>query len=202
MKYKAIGFDYGGVLYGQTGRFFDGRVAELLAVDVEKYRQIYFTHNKKPISTKRIWELVLSDLNREDYYDRLMALIDRLEEDKKVNVDVLNLVNQLREMGYKVGLLSNNSVQKAEKMRQQKIDSYFDAFCVSAEIGYSKPDKPAFECLAKKLDVKLNQLVFIDDEPTSLKNFADCDYRPILYTSYQRLLDQLNKIGIQTSNEQ
>ena len=145
---------------------------------------------------------MLSDLGRVDRFDDLNLLIERIGSAKKVNTDVLRLVTHLREGGYKVGLLSNNSVQKAEKMRQQKIDSYFDAFCVSAEIGYSKPDKPAFECLAKKLDVKLNQLVFIDDEPTSLKNFADCDYRPILYTSYQRLLDQLNKIGIQTSNEQ
>ncbi len=202
MKYKAIGFDYGGVIFGQPGYNFDASVALLLDVSLGEYRQAYFSHNRKPITSEQIWRLVLSDLGRVDRFDDLNLLIERIGSAKKVNTDVLRLVTHLREGGYKLGLLSNNSVQKAEKMRQQKIDSYFDAFCVSAEIGYSKPDKPAFECLAKKLDVKLNQLVFIDDEPTSLKNFADCDYRPILYTSYQRLLDQLNKIGIQTSNEQ
>ena len=188
MKYKAIGFDYGGVIFGQPGYNFDASVALLLDVSLGEYRQAYFSHNRKPITSEQIWRLVLSDLGRVDRFDDLNLLIERIGSAKKVNTDVLRLVTHLREGGYKVGLLSNNSVQKAEKMRQQKIDS--------------KPDKPAFECLAKKLDVKLNQLVFIDDEPTSLKNFADCDYRPILYTSYQRLLDQLNKIGIQTSNEQ
>lgn len=196
MSYKAIGFDYGGVISGLPGGYFDARVAALLDVPIEEYRHVYFTHNKKLLQPHQIWRLVLSELGRSEQYDALSALVDRLNGAKRLNVDVLDLVTTLRRRGYKVGLLSNNSKEKANILRQQKIDTYFDAFCVSKEIGYAKPDKRAFDYFADQLGVTLKELVFIDDEPTSLKNSKRDGYKAIRFVDNDQVIAGLGLLGI------
>ena len=57
-----------------------------------------------------------------------------------LNQDVLDLVYKLRGNGYRVGLLSNNSHEKADEMRQSGLDKHFDAFDISAETGLVKPE--------------------------------------------------------------
>ena len=196
MKYKAIGFDYGGVLYGPSGVVFDNAVANLINVSVEEYRQTYFRHNTKFASSELIWKHVLNDLDQEQCFEDLLQFIARFNNEKKINSDMIELASDLRSRGYKVGLLSNNSREKADAMRLQKINTYFDAFCVSAEIGYSKPEKQAFEYLTGQLGVALNELIFIDDEPTSLKNSRRDGYAAIRFIGYDQLIKDLISFGI------
>ncbi|MBP6880982.1 HAD-IA family hydrolase [Candidatus Saccharibacteria bacterium] len=197
MNYKAVGFDYGGVISGLPGGYFDDRVASLLSVPIEEYRRVYFTHNKKLLQPHQVWKLVLSELGRSEQYDALTTLVDRLNSAKSLNTDVLDLVAALRQRGYKVGLLSNNSKEKADAMRLQKIDTYFDAFCVSEEIGYAKPEKRAFDYFADQLDVALEELVFIDDEPTSIENSRKDGFTAIRYVGYEQLIRSLEALGIE-----
>lgn len=196
MTIRAVGFDYGGVVSGLPGGYFDAQVATLLNVSVEDYRQVYFLHNKKLMSANQIWQLVLADLGKESLYEQLCSLISSLNKAKTINSDILDLVKKLRDSGCKVGLQSNNSKEKANLMRAQGLEAYFDVLCISAEIGYSKPDKRAFSYLASELGVEMQELVFIDDEPTSLKNSERDGYKPILFKSYKQLIKGLALLGL------
>lgn len=195
-KYKTIGFDYGGVLCGPPSSVFDDRIAKFLGVDTGVYRRAYFAHNTKSIPLDEIWHLVLRDSGTLVGYNELSRYLKNVRESKMIDKLMIQLVDSLRSDGYKVGLLSNNSKEKAQLLRQQNVDSHFDAFCVSGEIGYLKPSKEAFECLVAELGASLDSLIFIDDEPVSIQNAERDGYQAILFRSYDSLLNELRHQGI------
>ena len=46
-KYKAIIFDYGGVIKGLPGPIWSEKVADLLGVSNDEFREIYYRHNHR-----------------------------------------------------------------------------------------------------------------------------------------------------------
>ncbi|MDZ7744626.1 MAG: HAD family phosphatase [Candidatus Saccharibacteria bacterium] len=191
MIYKAIGFDWGGVLNGKPGKHLGQEISRLLGISADSYLEAYYTHNKKfnrgDITREELWPLILADLNKLDKVDAVMKLSLDFG-DYNPNYHVLKLADQLRTKGYKVGLLSNNSQEKADMMRQKGLDKHFDVFHISAETGFVKPEPEAFNIFAKDLGVELKELIFIDDSEKSLSTANVCGYTPILFDSYQQLV--------------
>ncbi len=201
MSYKAIGFDYGGVINGKPGTTFTHAICEIIGVNPEEYRSAYFAHNRgfntgTLKSEKALWSAVFTDLDRMQFIDEVMRLSAGLRTGIAINERVLSLVDYLRASGYKVGLLSNNSLSAANDMRAEKLDTHFDVFIVSAEVGLMKPDKEIYTLFADKLGVSLGELIFIDDSTKSLSSAADCGYTPVVFTSYEQLVDQLKNLAI------
>jgi putative hydrolase of the HAD superfamily len=199
MNYKGIGFDWGGVINGKPSKFFGKKVSELLGTTHEKYLEAYFHHNKKihrgEINWEELWSLVLIELGRPEKVQEVMN-ISREFNAESLNREVLDLVDKLRVSEYKVGLLSNNTHERAAMMRKKGLDKHFDAFHISAETGFVKPEPEAFAHLAKELGVELNELIFIDDAEKSLSTSKECGFTPILFESYEQLVNDLTKIGI------
>lgn len=199
MVYKAIGFDWGGVLNGRPGKFFGQKVSELLGTTHEKYLEAYFHHNKKinrgEVTWDELWSLVLTELEQPDKVQEVMKISQEFNADS-LNQNVLDLVDKLRVLGYKTGLLSNNTHEKAAIMREKGLDSHFDVFHISAETSFVKPELEAFSHLAEGLGVQLDELIFIDDAEKSLSTAEECGFTPILFESYEQLTKELTKLGI------
>ena len=199
MNYQAVGFDWGGVLNGQPGQFFGQAVANLLGVTHEEYLAAYYTHNSKinrgEISEEELWLLVLTEIGQPEKTKQVMAL-SRAANAEKTNQAVLDLVDKLRNSGYKVGLLSNNIPEKAALMRQTGLDKHFDVFHISAETSYVKPEPAAFSHFAAALGVIQTELIFIDDSEKSLSTAATCGFTPVLFESYDKLKSDLLKLGV------
>lgn len=201
MKFKAIGFDWGGVINGQPGFVFTRKFCELVGITESEYKAVYFRHNRsfnagKPISEEELWRRVLTDLNKVDMLESVLHFSKEYRSKKSINKPVLDLIDLLRKNGYKTGLLSNNTVEAANMMRDSGIDSHFDAFIVSAEVGMMKPDPEIFNLLCEKLEVEPAELVFIDDSKRSLSSSAECGFIPILFTDYETLVQDLSKLKI------
>jgi epoxide hydrolase-like predicted phosphatase len=200
--YKAIGFDWGGVLNGKPGKFFGEAVANEIGVTPEQYGVAYFHHNMKfnsgAIDSQELWTLVVEELghpNEPGLVQRILEISTAANADN-LNEDVLSLVDLLRRNGYKVGLITNNSADKAALMRKTGLDAHFDAFDVSVETGLVKPDPAAFNYLADELGVKVSELIFIDDTPQSLSTSKETGFTPILFDSYEQLVNDLATLGI------
>jgi len=72
-----------------------------------------------------------------------------------------NLV-KLKAQGYKLGLLSNTeNLHAGDVAKKLKLENYFDAICLSFEIGALKPDKKAFAAVLKKLKVKPSEALMV-----------------------------------------
>ena len=199
MAIKAIGFDYGGVIKGNPGAIFGAGITNILNVTDEQFYQAYYRHNKAvnrgEISWPELWKLVLSDLNKSDKFQEVMALHNQVYN-QSLNSNMLELVDTLRKSGYKVGLLSNNTLDEEAKMMSLHLEQHFDVLQVSASTGFVKPEPEAFNTFIKDLGVAMDELVFIDDSEKSLSTAKECGYTPILFKSYEQLIAALQQLGI------
>lgn len=199
MKFRAVGFDYGGVIAGITGPEFERRASRLLNVDIQIFKDTYFKFNhllnNNIISTEDFWKKLTAELERENKYEALMDFIKNLPT-HEINKKILELSDKLKSNGYKTGLLSNNTIEAANKINGLKLTDHFDAVVVSAEIGVSKPDPKIFEIFIERLGIEAKELVYVDDTEKSLSTSKEIGYTPILFTNYKSLLNDLAELGI------
>jgi putative hydrolase of the HAD superfamily len=201
---KAIGFDWGGVMFQYSGGGFIPRAATFLGVTQEAFRSAYFLYNhmvNKGMNSRgfrdadQMWESVLTELGKQERLDDFSEMIRAIPKGQ-VNQQMIQLVNTLKEGGWAVGLLSNNSAQGAQEVRTQKYDQLFDVALFSAEIDCMKPQAQAFQKLANGLNVNIDQLLFIDDSNKSLSTAEEVGYHPLLFKSVDQLRIDLHKRGI------
>src|SRR3989344_1141473 len=199
MLYKAIGFDYGGVIAGVTGKEFDKLVCDFLKVSLYEYREAYFKFNQLmnngQVTGPELWRMVLSELGRSGRYDEFIEFQSKIPH-HKVNLDTLQLVDRLRKNGYKVGLLSNNTMKSAGHIRSTDLINHFDACVIYAEIGMSKPDPKIFEYFFSKLGIAPHQAIFIDDAEKSLSTATEVGYHPIFFKNHNDLIRELKSLGV------
>jgi len=199
MKYRGIGFDWGGVLNGKPGKFFGQQVSALLGISTEEYLNAYFHHNKKvnrgEINWEELWTLVLTELGQPNKVQEITKLSEDFHSDS-LNQDVIDLVDKIRSLGYKVGMLSNNTHEKAALMRSKGLDEHFDVFHISAETSLVKPEPEAFKYLADEMGVDIKELIFIDDSEKSLSTSKECGFTPILFETYDQLVSELTRLEV------
>lgn len=196
-KIKAIGFDYGGVV--GVSKSVMPEISELINIPLQQIKEVYFQHNQLAnvggLSYKELWEKILVLIGKSEFTPQVIQIVSKYDK-PDLNLDVVNLIEELREKGFKVGMLSNNIKEIANRMRQEGIAEMFDTFLISAEIGYQKPDKEAFEVLFKELDVKAEECVYIDDSPNSLRKADQIGYTPILFKNYKQLRSELINLKV------
>jgi HAD superfamily hydrolase (TIGR01509 family) len=198
-KIAAIGFDWGGVIFVTPGRPFSEMAAETAGVSLEEFNRAYFLHNhlhnKGTHSYEEMSIEILKALGKEDRIEAYRTFLNNLPS-PQVDQRMLQLVRLLKEKGFKVGLLSNNSIKGADEARKIDLDSLFDTVIFSAEIGVMKPEPEAFLELARRLNVNITELAYIDDAEKSLSRASEIGYEPILYTGFAELLEQLKTLNV------
>lgn len=199
MAYKAIGFDWGGVLNGKPGKYFGQEVSNLLGITHDEYLEAYFKHNKKinrgEITWEELWKLVLTDIGQPGMVPQVMEISKAANSDN-LNEDVLDIVDKLKSNGYKVGLLSNNTIDKAQNMRNSGLNTHFDVFHISEETGLVKPEPESFYKICRDLKVDPKEFIFVDDSEKSLSTSKEVGYTPVLFESKDQLVEELKKLGI------
>lgn len=197
MSFKAIGFDYSGVIAGQPSYVFEKDLSKLLGVEVAIFKKAYFKYNvdlnSNKMSAEDFWKRVLGDCGKIDKLDSVWDFLKN-KPSSKINEKMIELVDGLRDKGYRVGLLTNRSLESAARLRKMGIDRHFDTMVVSSEIGYSKPEPQAFKLLAKNLKAKLRELIFVDDAKESLSSAKKLGIYPILFRNYESFLKDLSQL--------
>ncbi len=201
---KAIGFDYSGVLGGYLpgDSSYTEAVCNILDIDIERYRNVYFSINHL-VNTGIIgsWHefapILLKKLDRLNKLEAFTKFSDEMDTGQdQVDGKMLALVDKLRVSGLKVGLLSNNTREVAQKLRKQGLHNHFDAFLISSELGLQKPDLAIFRLFADQLHVAPQDLVFIDDSQKSLSTSIEVGFTPIHFISYDQLLKDLSVLHL------
>lgn len=198
MKYKAIVFDYAGVVAGDTASKFDQGISKITGASVDDYKKVYYRHNDLhntgKISWEELWKRVLIDLDKETLLDEVLIFI---RKPKKINKNVIKLIEELKNKDYKVALFSNYSKVGGQRMRDVlHLDKIFDLMLISGEIGLAKPHPDAFLYLIEKLDIKANEIVFIDDSPKNIKTAKELGITTILCEDPKNIRSQLKKKDI------
>lgn len=199
MNIKAIGFDYSGVIAGLPSTQFNQKICSVLGITLAEYQSTYFRLNyllnENNLKPKEFWKKFCEEMNMPEKYNTVIDFLDSLSQ-HQIEVDMIELVDTLRAKGFLVGMLSNNTLETANQLRQNGIADHFDVMLISAEIGCSKPSPKAFELFIKELGVSVDELIFIDDTEKSLSTATEVGYHPILFTGYKDLVDILKEYGV------
>ncbi len=199
MHYRAIGFDYGGVLVSLWPLMQD--VSAILDVPVEELRKIFFENNTliniDHVPYHEFWQIILRKLHKEKKSEEVAKYITAvLKQTSTIDQNMLALLDRLRSLQFKVGILSNNSREGAAKMREEGFEKRVDVCMISVEVGHQKPSPEIFQLFTQKLGVRADELIFIDDSKQSLLCAKEIGFYPILFTSYDNLVTELTSLGV------
>lgn len=198
---KAVCFDFGGVIELHEGNILKD-LAKLLDVPFDDIKNEYFRHNHLTNVKNMKWEDAALEIislydKTQKTKERALSMIRNFFSNGKLNTELLDIFKILKKQGFKVAIFSNNTLQLRERLIESGIIKLVDEVVISAEIGFQKPHKEAFQVLFEKIDVRPEEVVFIDDTPKSLEKSDEIGYIPILFKNNSQLRIELKKLGIE-----
>ena len=201
MPPKFIYFDMGKVLL-----FFDHRRAARQMAEVAG------------MTEAEVWQIVFGDdlqgrfergeMTPREFYDEFCELsgkqpnFDALERAGSdifwPNWSVFGVVNQLRSVGNRVGILSNTSRSHWEycARRYRLIETGFEQHALSFEIGVMKPDATIFRVAAEMAGVDPAEIFFTDDTAGHVEAARAAGFDAVQFTDTPRLVDALRGRGV------
>lgn len=198
---KTIIFDYYGVMCA--------RIAPMIAKETAKQFGIQYK-SVEPITDGL---LDLMDDNSINFYEYWGLLKRRLKKEDvglsdhqkiwrectfklEISPKMRSLIEKLKEIGYRVSVLTNVSRKMAEYNRMKGRYKIFKPVFLSCEIGLKKPSTKIFLHALKKLKLKPDECVFIDDKENYLKGAKAVGIKTILFKNFPQLKVELRRSGI------
>lgn len=195
---KVIAFDYGGVIKINENDLF-GDICEYLKISkdewLKEYSKINDIYNTGDRGFEDVMYLLASKFNDSEYTrDFIKKLLEDSKGKSHINTELIEMIKELKEKGYKTPLLSNNSSTLRKKLLEHNISELFDEIVISGEVGFSKPNPKIFDILFEKLNVKPEEVVFIDNSLDMFEGSEKIGYIPVLYKDYESLKLELSNL--------
>jgi len=193
---KVIIFDYGGVLsmHGRIHPFFKKWATKLNKDPVKGEAALYENWVKasaNEINSKLFWKRLADFLEIDQEIVRSKTLKYFGFRD-----NVFALVKKLKKK-YKMALLSNQIEDWLEEvMKEKNFKEVFDVIVTSYGSKLRKPDIRIFKEIIKKLGVKPEECIYVDDLERNIPPAKELGMKTILFKDYKQLKRELKKFGI------
>ena len=196
---KTIIFDLGGVVLSRGFWIFREylvkkygvTIEQTLEVFIKKYYNLYFSGK---ISENEFWNKSLEELNINVGWK---SLKNKLLNFYTLNEEMFRLIDSLRKKGYKVILLSDQTKEWWSRLNKKySIDSHFDYYILSYEIGVNKPNPEIYKLALVKSGSKAKNSLFIDDLEQNLVPANKLGIRTILFRDCESLKKELISLGV------
>lgn len=206
---KAVIFDYGGVLRGDSREEWDTvDAANTLPRgslwkawhDIPEYRLAREGAIDGPAfrtAIHRALSAVAGDAARAEA--AIAALEKHLASLPPIDAGMRALVDHLRRNGrVKLGMPSNANRGWTEEFRARGVADLFDDVVVSGDVGVAKPDQAIFRLAAQRLGVAPEACLMIDDQAQHLRGAAAAGMRTYLYApeGIAPLIAELEEAGV------
>jgi len=178
---KGIAFDYWGI--------FSPNIFPIQDTLAEKGIDKETRHGNKDY-IDAINSLNLGLINEKEYIKRCGDIFkvklpyhkSRIKFDKtRLNHNLIEIVQKLKGK-YKIGLLSNNSETfTKEYLFKPKLDKLFDVMVLSHLEGIRKPDPKIYLLLAKRMGLKPEEILYIDDRENRAKPAEELGFKTLIY---------------------
>ncbi|MGE3620040.1 MAG: transcription antitermination factor NusB [Acidimicrobiia bacterium] len=116
----------------------------------------------------------------------------------QLDLDVLDVVREVRAGGLPVALLSNATTRLADELAGVGVVEELDLVVSSADIRVAKPDRGAYEHVAAELGVPLDRCAFVDDTEANVEAAVALGMRAERYRDVdglRRFLVELGALG-------
>jgi len=96
---------------------------------------------------------------------------------------------------YKTAMLSNiSSAGLHRRFSDTELNEHFDVVVPSGEIGFAKPEPEAYEIVADRLGMRLEECIFIDDREDYCQAAQGVGMQAIYYQDFGQMKRDLEKV--------
>ncbi len=170
---KAVIFDMYETLitYYEAPVYFGSQMAEDAGIPAEEFLPRWrSTEEARTLGKWRIEEVLETILKEHNCYsktklDYLMEkrMAAQIECFDHLHLEIIEMLEQLKERGIKIGLITNCFWEEAESIQKSVLYPYFDATCFSCEEGVQKPDEKIFQKCMERLGVTAAECLYVGD---------------------------------------
>ena len=181
MKFSAVLFDAAETLFttrGSVGEIY-GEVAREYGSKAEPQAiQAAFVRNFRgagPVSVEnqKLWwkdivRRVFTEVGMVENFDSFFEEVYDTFRDSQGWVlfpETRAVLAELKNMGFKLGVISNFDTRIYSVMESLAILQFFDAVTISSETGYCKPDPEIFQAAVRALGTQPSETLLVGDNP-------------------------------------
>ncbi len=138
-------------------QYFGRNIAADLGADIDEFYPLWHEADEDYGKGKMNFLEVISRIGERIHYafpEKIPEVVEKRYAFKqaslqKVEDRIVSLLRELKERGYKIGLISNCFLEESEAIRASVLAPFFDVLMLSCEQGVQKPEREIFErCLA------------------------------------------------------
>lgn len=195
---KAFLFDYGGVISdGGHGSDLTDRLGEVLGVSSRQAYEYFDT----------MWNMFFrGQISEEEIWDKLEHLSGTRVPISKRNVwntwdhmqmrpKMVDLIHQLKDAGYRIGLLSNVIPPTEREIREHGGYELFDFTVLSCNVGYAKPQPEIYELAMNQLsNISPSEVVIVDDQERMLIPAKKLGMQVVHAQSGDQIISDVNRL--------
>ncbi len=204
---QAVLFDISGVLV--TARLDPSRIAELLGLDPAEEdsvalvdHAVWFNrpaYDSGSVDDRRFWDTVAGDCGLPEVGDDRLA--DLVAEDvarmSAPDAPAIQLAAELRDEGYRLGILANAPVCIAEAIRTSLwAQGMFDAMTFSGPLRIVKPSQGIYRQAGHDLGVDPARILVLDDRRPNLRGAELAGMSGLLWETPQQVREDLIERGV------
>jgi len=118
-----------------------------------------------------------------------------LDNDFKVEEQILSIVRKLKNKGYRLFLGTNQPIVRGEYFWKQKIfNSLFEKIFIPYYVGgYSKPEKEFYDFIEKETGIEKQDFLFIDDVIKNVEAAVSNGWQGYHYVGYEKGYEDIFK---------
>lgn len=186
---KAIVFDCFGVVLADSLQVLMDELERKDQQAADEARELVRAVNKGlvlPAETRpKIAKLL--GLTVEEYHSKVRA-------GEVKDIRLMQYIQTLRP-AYKTAMLSNIGADSLlKRFTEAELTKHFDTVVASGEIGFVKPEPEAYEIVAQRLGVRLDECLFTDDRELFCVGATSVGMQAILYTDFVQFKQQLEAL--------
>ncbi len=199
---KVILFDYGGVL-AEEG-FREGLMA--IARSNGLSPEVFFE-----LASSAVYEsgYIVGTANEDSYWDLLRQRFDIRQSNDDLRKEILErfilrswmleIVRGLRQSGYLVGILSDQTQWLDDLDDRDHFFAEFNVVFNSYHLGRGKKDPRVFDEVVKRLGVLPSEILFIDDNDGHIERARSKGLRTILFRDKDSFIREMERLNLSQS---
>ncbi len=178
-------------------------VAKKLRISLDQYFDSIDTDYAKSMAGEISEEKTVKEIaaNLKITPKKLRKLYLKAYEDHfKQNEKLFKELSKLEKQGYILAVLSDQWHLSEDPIMPKKLYKKFGVVIVSCDVGLRKPDIKIYKLVLKKLKLKPNQAVFVDNQEWNLKPAQKLGMKTILFKDNKQLIKDLEKLEVRIND--
>lgn len=118
--------------------------------------------------------------------------LDEVASGRSINQPLLDFIQNELKKDFKIAMLSNVGKNRLpEIFGKGFLEQYFEIIVTSGDIGFAKPEPQAYETVAEKLELRLDECVFTDDRMQYIEGAQGVGMHTILFDNTKQFIKEL-----------